>query len=92
MRKDTSKENMEEMLHLLDKLEKVKPNKELFQKIEARIQRQKQDTIPLNWLRIAAIAFVCFISVEVYYMTNTSSTDNELNNMVSTIDNTLYDE
>ena len=86
-----SKQQMENSLELLNSIKRVKPPKDLFQKIELKIENIRSNVVSFTWIKVAAAVFVCVFSVEIYLLSNQGQT-NDITELIQTADNTLYDE
>lgn len=91
MKDNPSNYQMEKSLELLKSIKKVTPSESLFNKIEQKIERTRNNVVPMAWIKIAAAVFICVFSVEIYLISNPSSTS-DLAEIIPTTDNTLYHE
>lgn len=65
MKNKSSKQPMSNPLNTLQQIEKVLAPDYLFGKIQHRIAEQKRNSIPLNWVRAAAVLFIAVCVVEL---------------------------
>jgi hypothetical protein len=91
MSSKTSNQQMENSLELLNSIRTVTPPKDLLLKIERKIENNKQNVIPLRWVKAAAAIFICVFFTEVYLLSNKTQAD-DLSELIVTVDYTLYNE
>ena len=92
MKSNPSNSSMNDALEILSNIKKVDPSKDVYAKIERKIRQRKDSVIPINWLRAVAAIFICFASVEIYYVSNDTQVEEDLSQIYYSIDNTLYNE
>ena len=79
-------------LEQLSKIEKVKPSKDLFLKIEHRIKENKKSVFSLTWISLAAALLTAFLVTEVYLVSINFNIDGSQVELISETNNQLYDE
>jgi len=91
MKNNSSKELMEKEFNILNEIKKVEPSPDLLNKIQARIV-EKQNVIPIFWIRTAAAIFLCFLSFETYLILKQAGNEEELSLLIPESYNNLYNE
>lgn len=89
--KKTSNLNMEEVFDQLAKIKTVAPSNDLHLKIINKLQ--KQNIIPLFWVKVAACFLLAIVATEFYIFSNKKDTFNQEISIVFTkTNNILYHE
>lgn len=92
MKKKSSNIEMETVFKILNEIQSVEAPVHLEDKILNRINLQEK-TIPLSWIKVAAAILLFTISAEAYTISNKLiKENNNLTELVSTPNNTLYYE
>lgn len=91
MNRPASKNQMENSIELLGAIQRAEASEDLLTRIEQRIDRAKNNVVPMFWVKVAAAAFICLFSAQLYLLSNPTEKDN-LNQMIQIADNTLYCE
>lgn len=91
MIKNSSIKNTKQVFEYLQNIKIVEPSNVLYHKTLEKLQ--KQNTIPLYWVKVAVCFLLAFFSVEFYVITkNTFLTNNDISVVIYKINNTLYNE
>jgi|TARA_R110000737_G_scaffold353477_1_gene405917 hypothetical protein len=93
----SSKEQVENKLDILNKVQRVETPDGMYENILMKIQNKKKNTISLTWIRTSAAAIFILIAAETYLLTSTSfSEQNEntasIESIIPNDNNTLYYE
>lgn len=89
---NASNDQMKDTFELLSTIKKVEPSADLFSKIEQKVKDNNTNVVPIYWLKVAAVLFACFISLEVIYLSSNNNTNDEISQIYYSVDNTLYNE
>jgi hypothetical protein len=91
MKKKSSNADMEQEFNYLAQIKQVEPNINLYSKTSNRIQRQ--NLIPLFWVRAAACLMFAYISAIFYFtLSNKNSDSKYISVLIYKTNNTLYHE
>jgi hypothetical protein len=92
MKNYSSNKDMEQIFQKLANIEKVEPDSDLFNSINARIQ--KREIISLSWLKIAASVILFLFTFEFLLLKKDfeKSSSNELKELVPQSNNLIYHE
>jgi len=91
MNRPASKNEMENSIELLGSIQRAEASEDLLPRIEQRIDRAKNNVVPMFLVKVAAATFICLFSAQLYLLSNPTEKDN-LNQIIHTADNTLYYE
>jgi len=88
---NSSKTDMKEVFGYLENIKKIEPNANLFSNTLNKIN--KQNVIPIFWVRAVACIFFAFISIEFYFsMGKIESNSKDVSIVIYNTKNTLYNE
>ena len=66
----------EHEIDLLNRIERVEPPSDLYERIHDRIHALRRDKISMKWTLAASIVFALMVSVNAYLLTSGSGKDN----------------
>lgn len=89
--KNSSNSTMEHVFNLLANIQTAEPSRNLHSKTLKKLQRQT--TIPLFWVSVAACLLIAFISTEFYIATfKNNTTKEDISMLITKTNNILYHE
>jgi hypothetical protein len=87
---NSSKPFMNQVFKHLTNIKEVEPSANLYSKTLHKLNRQ--NIIPMYWVKVAACIGILFISSEVYLFYNQKSSTQDIAAYVSITNNILYNE
>jgi len=87
---NSSKPDMNQVFKHLANIKEVEPSANLYSKTLHKLNRQ--NVIPMYWVRVAACIGILFISSEVYLFYNKKINKQDVATYVSVTNNILYNE
>lgn len=87
---NSSKTDMNKVFENLANIKEVEPSANLYSKTLHKLNRQ--NVIPMYWVKVAACIGILFISSEVYLFYNQKSKKQDITAYVSITNNILYNE
>jgi hypothetical protein len=88
---NSSSVDMKEVFNHLAQIKKAEPNTNLYEKTWSKINRQNM--IPMPWVRVAACLLVAFFSTELYFTLITKHSNyQDISSFIYQTNNILYNE
>ena len=77
----------------LNQIKRVDAPEHLYEGVLNKINQRQQNLVPMQWVRVAAAVFICFVSVEAYLLINAAiHQPNGIETIVSLPNNMLYND
>lgn len=72
-------------IDLLDRIQRVDPPEDLYDRIQDRIRAFRKDKVSMAWTLAASIAFALMVTVNAYLLTSRTSADEGGSNEIETV-------
>lgn len=90
MRQVTSNKQMDKSLELLNNIRRVDTPGHVYQNVLSAITEQKQETVSVHWMRVAAAVLLLFLAADIYIVINHSNKAHASVESAAPIQNNLF--